>query len=411
MPTPKLAVLTLLLLPACLDPKPVGDSNGDDTASGPGPTVFDVNDGTVAEGSAVTLEGLVVTSPVNRAGDGFFVADPAGGPNSGLYVWRQLRMDGLVIAVGDEVRITGTIDEFHGWMELVISSVDDIEITGKATLPSPVDLGQGAGVDWEEYESVLVTLSDQTVTDVDSFDTGTLSSGIKLDDGFRYLQFECRGSFATLTGIVFYEFETHSLNPRIESDLGAYTAPAAVPGTVAAIQAGHLCGPVTLDGVVATTPAAEEAGSSLLFVQDAGGGPGSGIAVSTSDTVVDVSVGGVYRLTGTAEDYFGFTQLRVADAATNMTLTGTGTPTAESLVEAPADWEPYEGMLLTLVDVVVTSEPVFGEVRTNYGIELDTLYHEHEARLDDTFAAVTGVVYYNFDEWKLVPRDAADLVP
>ena len=35
----------------------------------------------------LTLDGLVVTSGLTRAGEGFFVADPAGGPRSGLYVY------------------------------------------------------------------------------------------------------------------------------------------------------------------------------------------------------------------------------------------------------------------------------------------------------------------------------------
>jgi hypothetical protein len=84
---------------------------------------------------------------------------------------------------------------------------------------------------------------------------------------------------------------------------------------------------------------------------------------------------------------------------------------AESLSEAPADWEPYEGALLTLADVTVTSDAEFGEVATNYNIGIDNLYYEHESANGDTFATVTGVVYYSFSEWKIEPRDAADLVP
>lgn len=405
------AVLTFLALGACLNPKPVDDStDGDDTGStADGPTVFEVNDGTVPQDSVVTLEGLVVTSPLNRDGDGFFVADPAGGPNSGLYVWRQLGMDGVVVAQGDEVRITGTPTEFYGWMELVIGSADAVEITGEATIPAPVDLGDGAGVDWEDYESVVVTLTEQTVTEVDGFNTGTLSGGIKLDDGFQYLDYDCRGAFETLTGVVFYEYEAHSLNPRADTDLGAYTAPTPEPATVAAIQSGDICGPVTVEGVVATSPAAVDDGSSTFFVQDAGGG--SGLAVYTPDAIVDVHVGDVFTLSGSAEEFYDFTQLRVADTTADLTLTGEGsTAVAESLAAAPDDWEPYEGMLLTIAGVEVTSEPSYGEVETSWGIKIDTLYYEHNAELGARFATVTGVVYYNFSEWKLEPRDASDLV-
>lgn len=404
------AVFTFSVLAGCLQPKLLDDSGTDDTGpSGDGATVFDVNDGTVPEDSIVTLEGLVVTSPLNRDGDGFFVADPAGGPNSGLFVWRQLGMDGIAVAQGDEVRITGTPNEFYDWMEFVIGSVDDVEITGEATPPAPVDLGDGAGVVWEDYESVVITLDDQTVTEVDGYNTGTLTAGIKLDDGFQYLDYDCRGSFATLTGVLFYAYEAHSINPRADADLGAYTAPSAEVATIAAIRAGDVCGPVLLDGVIATAPAAEDDGSSTFFVQDAGGG--AGVAVYTPDAVVEVNVGDAYRLSGSAEQFYEFTQLRIEDVATDMEVTGTGTPVAESLTTAPADWEPYEGALLTLADVEVTSEGKFGEVETNWGIKLDTLYYEHDAGPGDRYATVTGVVYYNYSEWKLEPRTASDLVP
>jgi predicted extracellular nuclease len=136
------------------------------------------------------------------------------------------------------------------------------------------------------------------------------------------------------------------------------------------------------------------------------------MAVYTPDAEVDPQVGEVYTLSGSAEEFYDFTQLRVVDTNTDMTLTGTGTPMSESLSEAPADWEPYEGALLTLADVTVMSEEdEFGEVSTNYNIGIDNLYYEHESANGDTFATVTGVVYYSFSEWKIEPRDAADLVP
>jgi len=414
MPTTKPVLLALFLVAGCLDPKTFDDTAGSDD-TGPGGsdvTVFDVNDGTAPQDVPVTLDSLVVTSPVNRDGDGFFVADPAGGANSGLYVWRQLGMEGLEVAQGDEVRITGTPTEFYGWMELVIGDVSAVEITGEAAQPAPVDLGDGAGVDWEDYESVVVSLQDQTVTEIDGFNTGTLSGGIKLDDGFQYLDYDCRGAFESVSGVVFYEYKAHSLNPRTDADLGAYTAPAAQAGTIAAIQAGDLCGPVTLEGVVVTGQGAQKDGSTTFFIQDAGGGPGTGMAVYTPDAEVDPQVGEVYTLSGSAEEFYDFTQLRVVDTATHMSLTGSGTPVAESLSEAPADWEPYEGALLTLADVAIMSEKdEFGEVATNYNIGIDNLYFEHDSANGDTFATVTGVVYYSFSEWKIEPRDAADLVP
>jgi predicted extracellular nuclease len=413
MPTtsPALFLLFLATLPACIESKPLDTTDTDDTTGGAdGPSVFDVNDGTVPLESIVTLEGLVVTSPLNRDGDGFFVADPAGGANSGLYVWRQTGFADLAIAVGDEVRVTGTTTEFFGWIELVVDSFDDISVTGEATVPAPVALGDGAGVDWEQYESVAVQLDAQTVTSVDAFNTGTLSAGIKLDDGFQYLDFDCRGQFATLSGIVFYQYEAHSLNPRSETDLGVYSAPVAEPATVAQVQSGAMCGPVIFEDVVATTGVAEDDGSALFFVQDAGGGANSGAGVFVKDVLVDVNPGDIVTLTGSADEFFDFTQMYVADATGFEASGETGTPVAESLSEMPADWEPYEGMLVTLADVVVTSDQTYGEVSTDWSIKMDDLYFDHTAANGDRYATVTGVVYYSYSEWKIEPRSEADLV-
>lgn len=410
MPTNTPALLALaLLLPACITPKPL-DSGEDTTGGGDdGPTVFGVNDGTVPLESIVTLEGLVVTSPLNRDGDGFFVADPAGGANSGLYVWRQTGFAELTVSPGDELRITGTVVEYFGWIELVVDSLDDVEVTGEATIPAPVDLGDGAGVDWEDYESVVVTLDAQTVTSVDAFNTGTLSAGIKLDDGFQYLDFDCRGSFESLTGVVFYEYEAHSLNPRTDDDLGAYSAPVAEPATIAQVQSGEMCGPVILEEVVATTTVADDDGSSVFFVQDKGGGALSGMGAYVKDTLVDVAVGDVLTLTGSADEFFDFTQLYLVDATGFSASGDSEEPVAESLSAPPSDWEPYEGMLVTLTDVTVTGDENYGEVPTNWNLAIDDLYFDHGLQNGDEVAFVTGVVYYSYEAWKLEPRSARDL--
>lgn len=410
MPTNTPALLALaLLLPACITPKPL--DSGDDTNGGgeDGPTAFGVNDGTIPLDSIVTLEGLVVTSPLNRDGDGFFVADPAGGANSGLYVWRQTGFAELTVSPGDELRITGTVVEYYGWIELVVDSLDDVEVTGEATIPAPVDLGDGAGVDWEDYESVVVTLGAQTVTSVDAFNTGTLSAGIKLDDGFQYLDFDCRGDFASLTGVVFYEYEAHSLNPRTDDDLGAYTAPVAEPATVAQIQSGEMCGPVILEDVVVTSPVADDEGSSVFFVQDEGGGALSGMGAFVKDALVDVAPGDVLTLTGSADEFYDFSQLYLVDATGLVASDTRVEPVAESLSAAPSDWEPYEGMLVTLTDVTVTGAEDFGEVPTDWNIAIDDLYHDHGLEDGDTVVSITGVVYYSYETWKLEPRSADDL--
>ena len=412
MPTSMRLLFLLAIVPGCLVPKTLDDTGADTDDTESGPSIFDVNDGTSPEDVAVTLEGVVVTSPMNRDGDGFFVADPDGGPNSGLFVWRQMGMADLMIYEGDELRITGTPSEFYGWMEFVVNNTEDIEVTGEADMPAPIELGDGAGVDWEEYESVLVTLEAQTIESIDAFNTATLSAGIQMDDGFVYNEYDCRGSYASVTGLIFFQYDEHSINARDENDLGIYTTPEPITTTVAAIQNGEVCGPVRIEGVVATTPSVEdEEGTSNFFVQDVGGGALSGVGVFTSDAVVTVATGDVLTLSGSADEFYDFTQLYLTDSPTELAITGSGAePVVESLTEVPEEWEAYEGMLITLADVDVTSEASYGEVETSWSIKIDTLFYEHNAANGAHYTTVTGVVYYNYDEWKIEPRGASDLV-
>ncbi len=45
-------------------------------------------------------------------------------------------------------------------------------------------------------------------------------------DGFQYnTGHECGGSFTNVTGVVFYQYEAHSINNRYDADLVGYTAP------------------------------------------------------------------------------------------------------------------------------------------------------------------------------------------
>lgn len=413
MPTRTLA---LLVLAGCLGPKPLDSGDGDDSGTGGagGTSAYDVNDGTVAVGEVVSLEGLVVTSPPTRDGEGFFVADPDGGAGSGLYVWGPSAMAALttVPAVGDEVKITGEVQDYYGWIELTIGSADDVEVTGTATVPAPVDLGTGEGVDWSQYESVLVTLADQDILEIDQYNTATLSCGVNLDDGFVYLDFGCGGHYDSVTGIVFYSYEEWSVNPRTEDDLGAFTGSGTSgASTVADVQAGETCGDVELSGLVVTSPVVEKDGDSTFFAQDAGGGEWAGIAIFVPGTVVDVQVGDVIDVNGSVSEYYGFTEVFVDDAA-SLVVTGSGeTPVATTLTAAPSDWEPYEGVLVSLEGVTVTGDVTdYGQWPTDFGIQIDDLFGEVTAANGDVFATATGLVYYSFEEWNLEPRTADDLV-
>lgn len=422
-------MVAFLLLPACLNPVPVDDDNGgtgdtDDTNPGGGGTdIYDVRSGEIGDGDALALTGVLVSSPPTREdsesgkSDGFFVQDPRGGANSGLYVWSAGGFGSdLTVEVGDEVSITGQISEYYDWTELVVGDVGSIEVTGSGTLPDPVALGDGAEVDWNEYESVPVTLTEQAIVSVDAYNTGVLSAGVNLDDGFVFNDYSCRGTYESVTGIVFYQYEAWSINNRDATELVGYTAPSQIDTTISAIRQEGVCGLVRLENVVAIAPSlGADEGETQVFVQDAGGGEYSGIVVFMAASHVAVAAGDLLTVIGEISDYYGLAELYIPEGEGGFGVTtGGGIPVASVLDEVPADWEPYESTLVTLGNVSAVTDEEYGAVFTDWGVYVDNLFYDHPGDNGSVWSSVTGPLYFtSYDDiptWNLEPRDADDLV-
>ena len=147
-------------------------------------------------------------------------------------------------------------------------------------------------------------------------------------------------------------------------------------------------------------------------VQDAGGGEWSGLWVYTGSAEVTVSQGDVVDIVGTTTEYYGLTEVMV-EAAEDVSVMSSGADVAVmSLSEIPADWEPYEGVVITLPDVTMTGEADSGgEPMTNWGIAIEDLFMDLDADpMSAAYSSVTGVLTYNWDTYKIAPRSAADLV-
>lgn len=419
---PTLRLLPLVLLAACgLSPQTKDSSTDtDDTDGGGGGggggdtlTIKDIRSGAAADGDAVTLTGVVVTSPLTRDGSGFFVEDPDGGEYSGLYVWSQAGFTTAPAQEGDTVTINGSISEYYDWTELAVSDPSSVEVTDAGgDVPAPADLGDGSGVDWDAYESVLVTLTNQTITGVDEYNTAAISAGINFDDGFQYNEFDCGGSYTSMTGIIFYSYSAWSLNNRTDDDLVGYTAGTPMDATIADLRSGTVCGAVNLHDVIVTGGNFDDT-DTTFFVQDEGGGPNSGIAVYVKGTSMDVAVGDKLDIAGSLTDYYGLAELSVA-ASTDIVAKGTGTPVATELTAAPSDWTPYQSALVTLTDVTTDAGDDYGQLSTNYGIYIDDVYTSTDAWASSSFSSVTGPLYFtsydDVDEWKVEPRTDADVV-
>ena len=176
----------------------------------------------------------------------------------------------------------------------------------------------------------------------------------------------------------------------------------------------------SIASAVVTSPgfSASSTGLQGYYVGDPGGGPFSGIQlVFDAEPVVSLAPGDVLDVTGTLEEAWCNTQLHAG--SWTVTPAGAAVP-APTLVDAAAtgDWEPWEGVLVTLEDVTVlehyTSNPNKGQYLLTGGI-----YASFDFAIGTDFFLsldvgsrydLTGLVRYSFGGFRLNPRTQADVV-
>ncbi|MBK9367000.1 MAG: hypothetical protein IPN01_11870 [Deltaproteobacteria bacterium] len=413
-----LLVTSLALLTACpVIPKDdasdgvddTGDSGDDTGGGGDGITIAEAK--ALGEGANVTLSGVIVTSPLTYKADGFFIQTPGGGENNGLYVFLPAGAEGLFFEVGDEMEVTGELVDFYGWTELTVSDVSAIQITGSGEVT--VDSVDPSSVtDWEVWESSLISIGgDEVTSDIDSYGAVTLASGLAMDNVFFNYSTELGATYTNVIGQLGYSFETWGLYPRTEADLQGYVAgEGSAPVPISDIQTGVVAdgSSATVEGAVVTSALTPDGLSKGFFVADAAG-PNNGVYVylgnSWSGTVP--KLGDEVTIKGSVDEYYDLTEL----VAKDITVTGTAAvPAPTELTEAPADWEPYEGVEVSLIDVSLGDEGSYGEVETNFGLNLDDLFTNVSSYANQDYATVTGHVFYGFETYKVVPDSTDDFV-
>ena len=411
--------LAALLVPllACT-PKTTGDDDtGSDDDSTGGTTIADIQSGAfeydAENGTPVTVSGVIVTTEVNSDGEGFFVQDAGGGEYSGMYVYLQQGLDSLYIAQGDELTISGDVVEFYDWTELVVASETSIEVTGEgdvtADTVSPTD-------DWEAWESCLVTIEDVTIDAVNTYGEAELDAGLTMDDWFTSFSVAAGGTFESVTGAVGYSYSTWMLFPRSEDDLVGYDGEAGGGSTVATVndvQEGGLTGSVVLENVVVTTPIADD---NSFHVQDAGGGPYSGVKIYSYNELESTSLnpGDIVTVTGGTYEYYELTEITIdGDSAVELVTAGGATPTVDNVGPGSVtDMEAWEGCLVNIGSATIDGEMTkYGDWPLDNGLYL----HDEFINLDElsngtSFADITGIWTYDWSEWKVGPRTDADLV-
>ncbi len=412
----KLSLLGLsFVMTACLTAKTTTTEEEETTTESSLVTIYDIQTGAVAEGETVTIENTVVTSTLTGDEEGFFIQDEGGGEWTGIYVFVGQAGGGIAPLIGDKLTITGSVSEFYDSTQLVISSAENLVVTGDGeavpTVVSSVD-------DWEAYEGCLITLEEQTVTsDVNSYGEADLSFGIPMDNSFFNFDTCYDASYDSITGIVTYSFEEFKINPRSQDDLvgGVEGECAGSFATVAEVQSGDFENrTVTLENVVVAEAESDFDGYSVFWVQDQGAGEWSGLYVFVRENTaaaITVNRGDVVTLTGMVEERYEQTQLVLNDPSDFAMNSQDGVITAVPLTEAPADWENYEGVLITLENATIGAGGQYGQYAIDNfaGIKLDDELFSYSVNEGDTVEALTGLVYFSYGEFTLLPRDENDM--
>lgn len=186
----------------------------------------------------VTTTGIVTGVGFSGYDDNFTISTPEGGPWNSVYVY----MSGTTVAVGDEVEVTGTVEEYSGFTEIsgyTNSVTVDILSSGNA-VPDPIIKTIQQLNSEEANESVLIRIENVSVVEgpddynqwyvTDGTDTGQIDDGL-----FSYPNPSVGDVFSSITGIVDYGYEEYGVNPRDASDFssGDDTTPPTLQSAIA----------------------------------------------------------------------------------------------------------------------------------------------------------------------------------
>lgn len=172
---------------------------------------------------------------------------------------------------------------------------------------------------------------------------------------------------------------------------------------------------VFTDGIITAAPG-EISGPGVAVIQNIQGGPFSGLVISADFSGPGLARGDEIRVFGEVTETFGLTGL----TATSVELLGSpGVPVPEVLTTAgfaeqsAAVSEQWEGVLIEFEDVVVTAELKLGEWQFDDGSGVargdDAGSISIVPALNDNYAFLRGIGWYSLGNYKLQPRDNADL--
>ncbi len=147
------------------------------------------------------------------------------------------------------------------------------------------------------------------------------------------------------------------------------------------------------------------------FLQD-GEGAWNGIRVFNTSTTNRPNVGDRVRIKGTVKEQYNNTEINSVTAETVVLSTGNALPAPSVTTTLDANTEKWEGVLVRVINANCTNANAgFGMASVNDGsgqILIDDDIYKHTFTQGIAYN-ITGVVYYAFNEQKILPRSAADV--
>lgn len=287
-------------------------------------TIYDVQDGTLALGTRVSVAGVVTAV----ASNGFFAQVPTGHPDyagvdhSGVFVFTGSSI--ARPARGAAVTVDGAVADYFGETQITASAVT---VTGTGTIPAavmvtPAEVATG-GARADALEGVLVRVASVTVTNAmpppAGGETGTtnefeVTGGLRVDD-FLFLLSPLPSlgeTFDSITGVLAFRRSNSKLHPRDAGDVVAGSAQLASLGpALSYARAGAGSAPtfpvpltVTLTRAVGSattvTVASSGPGAAVTDVTIPAGSasapvPVTGVSASATPVTITATLGGTMR--------------------------------------------------------------------------------------------------------------------
>ena len=304
-------------------------------------TIYAINKGEVAEGTAVRISGAVVTA---TGKDGAFIRVPASSPTydgidySGLFVYAP----DATVSAGDLVDVDGTIGEFRGGRQLDDASFD---VVGTTEVPAPIVVTDVSdilrtGAKGEAYDGLVVTVSGLTVSNIEGYEMYkevATEQGIYIDDIlFAFDEPQVGQTYSSVTGgLAYRDFSGTAgvrIAPRSADDLS--TGPPTLEPFAKARYAVEAGGSADIT-LILSSAVAQDTTVALSYGAPNVTGPATVTVAQGSDRVTFSITGGAASssatgLTAQLDGVQESTEVLVYDATTPRTITSI-TPSSVSL--------------------------------------------------------------------------------